>query len=115
HSYLQSIANPDSMSEYQRAQLGVALENLRLRRDQFENPRPTAAEVKAEREQSTAAQSTLRALEQVTARGGMFDRLDNALEQMKDAGSAYSSEQGILGRGRTWVNQNLPFVEQVTN
>lgn len=48
-AYLQSIANPDSMSEYQRAQLGLGLQRLGLQQDQadfdrykFDNPQPKA-------------------------------------------------------------------------
>lgn len=112
NSYLQSIANPDSMSEYQRSQLEIALAKLAQDQYQFENPQPTAAERTA-----TAKNAGAAAQQQELAASGqnLINEMRDAFTRLRDAGSMNTSGQSAEQRVGAAAMENVPFLERITN
>jgi hypothetical protein len=100
-SYLQSIANPDSMTEYQRGQLGIALETLGLRQQETEFDQGIALEeldIKQDKAATGGADLTPKDRSSITQKLKM---LPNVRSQYNRVRQLYDEmvEEGTLARG----------------
>lgn len=111
-AYRQSIANPDSMTPYQREQARLARDRYEFDRYKFDNPQPTAAERKAGQAAGTAAQQRV---EMAQAGRGMLAEMNDALERLKGAGGILNRDQTVGGRIGTILGRDIPYAEQLAN
>lgn len=109
-AYLQSLTNPDAMTPYQQAQLGISLERLGLERDKYENPPPSAAERTATAEAQGAA-----AQQQELASSGqqILTDMRDAFNRLRDAGGINAAGQNVEQRAGAWALENLPGAERM--
>jgi hypothetical protein len=110
--YLENLAGSQGMTEYQRAMIGVRLQELDLRERTAANRPPSASEARA----ATVATAGAAELEDTLGVVGEF------VSGMRNAGQRLFQAGGIAGRGSTPVQsataavlENVPFVERVTN
>lgn len=100
-AYLANIANPDSITDYQRAQLGIALEQLNLSREDKEFDR----EIKTREVEADEAKAATGGVDLTpTQRGNVVQKLKllpNVRTQYERVRTLYNEmiEEGTLSRG----------------
>lgn len=108
--YLKNLTNPDSLTPYQQAQLGISLKGLDLNREKFEFQRdkPTKDDEKA----VLARQGRIQAAEAAVP---VIAEMRDAFDRLRAAGGINAPGQTGQQRLGAAAYENIPLLERVTN